>query len=311
MLFGMPGAVAAHAPEVAEKPETAETEVPLPARNPKRLEPPSPPHPRDREAPEWTAQEIQTETDRCEMMLADIGVEYEPLAPIREGVCGAPAPIELRSIGKDQKISINPPARVTCGLAATLSAWADTVVQPSAQEHLGSKVVSIRNVASYVCRNRYNAPGKRLSEHARANALDMAAFKTADGRTITISDDWALPPEKPSEEKAPDAAGGKASTDTSAAKAPETGVVHTGRDTKPPGPAENAPGAKVDEKTDEAGKENTPEAPPFRPESAFLFAIHEGACKLFGTVLGPLANEAHKDHFHYDLAGRKHRNYCE
>jgi hypothetical protein len=60
-----------------------------------------------------------------------------------------------------------------------------------------------------------------------------------------------------------------------------------------------------------AGVPATVEMPEFKPESAFLHEIHTGACTLFGTVLGPEANEAHKDHFHYDLAERKHANYCE
>ena len=287
----------------SKAPEAALQDVPLPKRNPKRLEPPPPPHPRDVSAPEWSAQEVQAALDRCDMLLSDIGVDYTPADPIREGVCGTPAPIELRSIGKNQKVSVTPPARVTCGLAATLNAWADTVLQPEARKHLGSNIVSIRNVASYVCRNRYNAPGKRISEHARANALDMAAFKTADGQTVTVRDDWALPPEKTEAQDKPAAS---APSEPAANKPPETGVVHTEADPGPAGSEADTASGKAEEESD-----GPAEKPPYRPESAFLYAIHEGACKLFGTVLGPLANEAHKDHFHYDLAPRKHSNYCE
>ena len=34
----------------------------------------------------------------------------------------------------------------------------------------------------------------------------------------------------------------------------------------------------------------------------FLRRLHKGACGTFGTVLGPDANEAHRNHFHFDLA---------
>ncbi|MBL8564943.1 MAG: extensin family protein [Hyphomicrobiaceae bacterium] len=37
-------------------------------------------------------------------------------------------------------------------------------------------------------------------------------------------------------------------------------------------------------------------------ESAFLRAVHRGACDTFSTVLGPLADSYHRDHFHLDLA---------
>lgn len=37
-------------------------------------------------------------------------------------------------------------------------------------------------------------------------------------------------------------------------------------------------------------------------ESAFLMAVHKGACEGFTTVLGPNADRFHHDHFHLDLA---------
>jgi Extensin-like protein C-terminus len=37
-----------------------------------------------------------------------------------------------------------------------------------------------------------------------------------------------------------------------------------------------------------------------------LHAIHDGACQIFGTTLGPEANEAHKNHFHLDIKERRH-----
>ncbi len=40
--------------------------------------------------------------------------------------------------------------------------------------------------------------------------------------------------------------------------------------------------------------------------SAFLHAIHDGACGIFGTTLGPEANDAHRNHFHLDMKERLH-----
>lgn len=52
---------------------------------------------------------------------------------------------------------------------------------------------------------------------------------------------------------------------------------------------------------------------PTRPstEAAFLRRLHKGACGTFGTVLGPEANEAHRNHFHFDLAPRRRSSFCE
>lgn len=43
-------------------------------------------------------------------------------------------------------------------------------------------------------------------------------------------------------------------------------------------------------------------------ERAFLRAVHRGACGEFTTVLGPNYDRLHRDHFHLDLARRRHGN---
>lgn len=54
-----------------------------------------------------------------------------------------------------------------------------------------------------------------------------------------------------------------------------------------------------------------PGAEPGDSKARFLRAAHSSACRRFGTVLGPEANEAHRNHFHLDMAERKRSNYCE
>ena len=43
----------------------------------------------------------------------------------------------------------------------------------------------------------------------------------------------------------------------------------------------------------------------------FLRDVHDGGCKVFGTVLGPEANEAHRNHFHVDIAKRRRSAFCQ
>ena len=45
-------------------------------------------------------------------------------------------------------------------------------------------------------------------------------------------------------------------------------------------------------------------------ETEFVRNVHEHACPTFGTVLGPAANRAHKDHFHLDMKQRR-ANLCQ
>ena len=41
-----------------------------------------------------------------------------------------------------------------------------------------------------------------------------------------------------------------------------------------------------------------------------LKRLHKTACGPFGTVLGPNANRYHQDHFHFDVARYRSKNYC-
>ena len=50
--------------------------------------------------------------------------------------------------------------------------------------------------------------------------------------------------------------------------------------------------------------------PTGEPGSAFLRRIWKSACGPFGTVLGPEADAAHKNHFHLDVA-RRRRPFCQ
>ncbi|KAA9008279.1 extensin-like domain-containing protein [Histidinibacterium aquaticum] len=47
-----------------------------------------------------------------------------------------------------------------------------------------------------------------------------------------------------------------------------------------------------------------------RDDGAQLRQMHRSACGIFGTVLGPDSNAAHRDHFHFDTASYRSGSYC-
>ena len=65
---------------------------------------------------------------------------------------------------------------------AALYRWNKTTLQPAARIELGSAVVRMLGASGYACRNVYNLPDGNLSQHAFANAIDIAAFELKDGR---------------------------------------------------------------------------------------------------------------------------------
>ena len=82
---------------------------------------------------------------------------------------------------------------MTCDLAQHFTAWTQYAVRPAARLYLGSEVVRIETFGTYACRDVRGSGGTiagRLSEHGRANAVDISGFVLADGRRISIVNDW-------------------------------------------------------------------------------------------------------------------------
>ena len=65
-------------------------------------------------------------------------------------------------------------------------------VQPAAREFLRSEIVSIEHFGTHSCRRRYGREDAPWSEHATGNAIDIAGFVLADGRRISVKNDWAV-----------------------------------------------------------------------------------------------------------------------
>jgi hypothetical protein len=290
---------------------------------------PNPPAPATKsdeavEAPKpdaWSDAQLIAALRECVRLLAPIAAEVEVSEPLKQDQCGAPAPVLVRRIGTGaNQVEINPPAVVNCAMVVGLHTWVEKTLQPIAQETLGSRITRLRSASGYACRNRVGSHNHadRLSEHALANAIDIAGFTTADGRTIEVASSWGP---TTSDEEAQRLATARAkegalATDTkaeqprmgrrrnpkisaianAAAETAQLPKVPTGADNRKAIPAPPVPG-----NGDIAKK----------PDAQFLRQLHKGACRVFGTVLGPEANEAHRDHFHFDLAHRRHNAYCQ
>lgn len=79
------------------------------------------------------------------------------------------------------------PEVASCALAAALYVWEREIVRPAALEHLGEDVVEIVHYGTYSCRRVNNSSNGSWSEHAGANAIDIAGFRLADGRMVSVT----------------------------------------------------------------------------------------------------------------------------
>jgi hypothetical protein len=109
-----------------------------------------------------------------------MGVTAIPLDAIDAGACGMSAPVEVAALD-DGAIDVRGKAVVNCAMAEAFATWMEGTVGPMAEKMLSGGIKSVRVVAGYDCRSRNGVPGAQLSEHAKGNAIDVAAFEV-DGR---------------------------------------------------------------------------------------------------------------------------------
>ena len=295
--------------------------------------------------PGWSTAEVETELARCAQLLRGLDIVAKPLPPLREHECGTPAPVELISVGKSPQVSFYPTVTVTCDLAAALAKWIKADVQPLARKHLGAEVIRIDTMSSYSCRTAYGRKNARLSEHGKANAVDLRSFTTAHGSVAEVLTDWGPTGREIADQVAAakklEAVPAVAAARPSPAPAPAPASVATGSVTQRSGgpslphpaialqphaapsiglglpePAGTGIGLSIGGRQSRLGGPkvgDTAAGPEFSPGSRtdFLRAAHSSACRVFGTTLGPEANSAHRNHFHVDMAERKSKLICD
>lgn len=124
---------------------------------------------------------------QCVAALRAEGAQVEALPDRRfDNGCSATSAVKLVAIG----IPVTNLGAVKCGAALPFVRWVRQDVPTLAQRWLGSDVVRIESFGSFACRPVNNQAGNRLSEHGRANAVDIAAFRLRDGRRISVRDGW-------------------------------------------------------------------------------------------------------------------------
>jgi hypothetical protein len=100
------------------------------------------------------------------------------------GGCSATNSVSLLNIGT-KVTNLGP---MTCTLASGFTDWTRDIVRPAAKKFLGSGLARIETSGTYSCR-RVGGNGS-LSQHAYANAVDVFAFVTEDGRKISVLGGW-------------------------------------------------------------------------------------------------------------------------
>jgi hypothetical protein len=126
----------------------------------------------------------------CQLRLTPDRAVFQPLGTFAgPGECGGPDIVSLQQvITKDHlSVEISPTATLRCETAEAIVDWVrEDLVSGAAV--LGSFLARIENLDSFECRGQNRIVGAKLSEHGRANALDISAIRLKSGRVVRLTD---------------------------------------------------------------------------------------------------------------------------
>lgn len=134
----------------------------------------------------------------CAAALASTQLDIEPVADRRSGEgCVLQDVMRISAAGSETGLRFNAPFLASCPLAVAWAMFERHALQPLTQQHFGQRATQLHHLGSYACRDVRGGQGiitGRRSEHARANAIDLAGVTLADGRRITLRENWQSRP---------------------------------------------------------------------------------------------------------------------
>jgi hypothetical protein len=138
---------------------------------------------------DWQISRLGASREQCQTILAPPFISATPIddqSPT-DG-CGWTNAVKIASVAQ-AKLAME---QLSCATSAATALWFAHVVQPEAQQKLGAQVSSVQHFGGYACRN---IQGNKIwrahrSQHASANAIDIAGFTLTDGRKVTVLKHW-------------------------------------------------------------------------------------------------------------------------
>ena len=130
------------------------------------------------------------EPSACRLALTEAIAIAPSIPPVAgPGGCGGDDLVRLEAIvlPDARRVSVKPAAILRCAMATAIANWVREDTAPLIAA-LGSEMVELDNFDSFECRGRNRVKGAKLSEHGKANALDVRGFRLANGTTLSLTD---------------------------------------------------------------------------------------------------------------------------
>lgn len=133
----------------------------------------------------WRLWRLRHDPELCAQALASSQLDYVTQPDSRLGTdCPLRNVVRVRA----GEVRFNSSFLASCPLAVSYALFERHGLQPLARKHFGQAVSRIEHFGSFACRTIGGS--RRWSRHASANALDIGAFRLADGRSISLSGHW-------------------------------------------------------------------------------------------------------------------------
>ena len=144
-----------------------------------------------REPPNWLTNVqlyyLRASPEKCFAVLARSEVAFNRQQyPLNDRGCGFEDGVLLTK----RSVNYGGGLLLRCAAAASLVLWEHHVLQQEAERVMKKKVRAIRSFGTFSCRNVNHQKEGRLSQHATANAIDIASFTFDDGSSANILKDW-------------------------------------------------------------------------------------------------------------------------
>jgi hypothetical protein len=134
----------------------------------------------------------KADADQLQQCLTDLkaaNVEFVELGSVTKEGCTVEGAVELDAISSPfGKVSMTSKPTMACLFARQFTTWVRNVGAPLTPAYMGSKLTTIETGPGLVCRTRDGQPGEKISEHAKCNAIDIAAFRLENGKRLSVKD---------------------------------------------------------------------------------------------------------------------------
>lgn len=139
---------------------------------------------------QWKLGRLKDDRESCRAVLDSAPAGTLNYTPLADHIPVAGCPLENVVRVRGGELGFNASFVASCPLAVAWVLFERHRLQPAAEAYFGQRVAAVQHYGSFACRNIYHRENARRSEHATAEALDVAAFRLADGRRISVLDDW-------------------------------------------------------------------------------------------------------------------------